>query len=120
MDWCSCARGWPFRYRRSAHLTGGAGPARYPFINLLYDPLRSFSALAEVKRRRAFIRRIASTDIGLSVPVIRDEVSAPVRPARMDDGARNCQVGHGQTPPLQIRAEILKVAKFVIDESLPV
>src|SRR6266700_227752 len=26
MDWCSCARGWPFRYRRSAHLTGGAVP----------------------------------------------------------------------------------------------
>src|SRR5207237_9771305 len=26
MDWCSCARGWPFRYRRSARLTGGAVP----------------------------------------------------------------------------------------------
>jgi hypothetical protein len=26
MDWCSSARGWPFRYRRSAHLTGGAVP----------------------------------------------------------------------------------------------
>jgi len=26
MDWCSCARGWPFRYRRSAHLIGGAVP----------------------------------------------------------------------------------------------
>src|SRR6266404_4755255 len=30
----------------------------------------SFSALAEVTRRRAFIKRIASTDIGLMVPVI--------------------------------------------------
>jgi hypothetical protein len=41
----------------------------------------SFPALAEVTLRRAFIKRIASTDIGLVVPVIRDQVSAAVASA---------------------------------------
>lgn len=41
----------------------------------------SFSALAEVTRRRAFIKRIASTDMGLVVAVIRDQVSAAVASA---------------------------------------
>src|SRR6266478_4233841 len=41
MDWCSCARGWPFRYRRSAHLNGGAVPQDSLLSSLcLARPLR--------------------------------------------------------------------------------
>src|SRR5438477_10435389 len=33
MDWCSWARGWPFRDRRSAHLS--RGPSRTMFVSCL-------------------------------------------------------------------------------------